>query len=40
MPRSTGQQVLFVLGLAATVTAVVVLTQSARRMLDEMVAKP
>jgi uncharacterized membrane protein YdjX (TVP38/TMEM64 family) len=39
-PRSTGQQVLFVLGLAATVAAVVVITRAARRALDEMVAEP
>jgi uncharacterized membrane protein YdjX (TVP38/TMEM64 family) len=36
-PRSAGQQVLFMLGLAATVAAVVVITRAARRALDEMV---
>ncbi len=39
-PRSTGQQALFVLGLAATVAAVVVITRAARRALDEIVAEP
>jgi uncharacterized membrane protein YdjX (TVP38/TMEM64 family) len=39
-PRSTSQQVLFVLGLAATVAAVVIITRAARRALDEMVAEP
>jgi uncharacterized membrane protein YdjX (TVP38/TMEM64 family) len=39
-PRSTGQQVLFALGLGATVAAVVVVTRAARRALDEMVAEP
>jgi uncharacterized membrane protein YdjX (TVP38/TMEM64 family) len=39
-PRSTSRQVLFVLGLAATVAAVVIITRAARRALNEMVAEP
>jgi uncharacterized membrane protein YdjX (TVP38/TMEM64 family) len=39
-PRSTGQQVLFVLGLAATVSAVVIITRAARRALDGLIAEP
>ena len=36
-PRSTGQQALFVLGLAATVAATVIVTRTARRALNEIV---
>jgi uncharacterized membrane protein YdjX (TVP38/TMEM64 family) len=35
-PRSTGQQVLFVLGLAATVAATIIVTRTARRALNEI----
>jgi uncharacterized membrane protein YdjX (TVP38/TMEM64 family) len=36
-PRSAGQQVLFALGLAATVTVAIVVTRTARRALSEIV---
>ncbi|MGH8638071.1 MAG: TVP38/TMEM64 family protein [Burkholderiales bacterium] len=36
-PRSTGQQVLFVLGLAATVAATIIVTRTARRALNAIV---
>ena len=36
-PRSTGRQVLFGLGLAATVAATIIVTRSARRALNEIV---
>jgi uncharacterized membrane protein YdjX (TVP38/TMEM64 family) len=36
-PRSTGQQVLFILGLAATVAATIIVTRTARRALKEIV---
>lgn len=36
-PRSTGQQVLFALGLAATVAATLIVTRTARRALNEIV---
>lgn len=36
-PRSTGQQVLFVSGLAATVAAALIVTRTARRALKEIV---
>jgi ABC-type uncharacterized transport system permease subunit len=36
-PRSTGQPVLFVLGLAATVAATIIVTRTARRALNEIV---
>jgi uncharacterized membrane protein YdjX (TVP38/TMEM64 family) len=39
-PRSTGRQVLFGMGLAATVSAVVIVTRAARRALDEIIAEP
>jgi uncharacterized membrane protein YdjX (TVP38/TMEM64 family) len=37
--RSTGQQVLFVLGLAATVAATIIVTRTARRALSEIVPR-
>jgi uncharacterized membrane protein YdjX (TVP38/TMEM64 family) len=36
-PRSTGQQVLFAVGLAATVAVTIVVTRTARRALNEIV---
>ncbi len=36
-PRSAGQQVLFALGLAATVAAAIIVTRTARRALDKIV---
>ena len=36
-PHSTGRQVLFVLGLAATVAATIIVTRTARRALNEIV---
>jgi uncharacterized membrane protein YdjX (TVP38/TMEM64 family) len=36
-PRSAGQQVLFALGLAATVAATIIVTRTARRALTEIV---
>ena len=36
-PRSTGQHVLFVLGLAATVAATIIVTRTARRALNDIV---
>ena len=36
-PRSTGQRVLFVLGLAATVAATIIVTRTARRALNDIV---
>jgi uncharacterized membrane protein YdjX (TVP38/TMEM64 family) len=36
-PRSTGEQVLFAIGLAATVAVTIILTRSARRLLNEVV---
>jgi uncharacterized membrane protein YdjX (TVP38/TMEM64 family) len=36
-PRSTGEPILFVLGLAATVAATVLVTRRARRALTEIV---
>jgi uncharacterized membrane protein YdjX (TVP38/TMEM64 family) len=36
-PRSAGQQVLFALGLAATVAATIIVTRAARRALTEIV---
>lgn len=36
-PRSTGQQVLFALGLAATVAATIIVTRTARRALNDIV---
>jgi uncharacterized membrane protein YdjX (TVP38/TMEM64 family) len=36
-PRSAGQQVLFALGLAATVAATIIVTRTARRALDDIV---
>jgi uncharacterized membrane protein YdjX (TVP38/TMEM64 family) len=35
--RSAGQQILFVIGLAATVAATIIVTRTARRALDEFV---
>ena len=37
-PRSAGQQALFVLGLAATVAATIIVTRTARRALNEIVS--
>lgn len=36
-PRSAGQQILFVIGLAATVAATIIVTRRARRALNEIV---
>jgi hypothetical protein len=36
-PQSAGQQVLFALGLTATVAVVIIVTRTARRTLNEFV---
>lgn len=39
-PRSAGRQILFALGLAATVAVTIIVTRRARRALDEIVSLP
>jgi uncharacterized membrane protein YdjX (TVP38/TMEM64 family) len=40
VPRSTGRQALFAIGLAATVAVTIIVTRRARRELNEIVAPP
>jgi len=39
-PQSAGRQILFVLGLAATVAVTIIVTRRARRALNEIVSRP